>query len=267
MVTSDTYQLVSNNQAGLFFGTWWNPFTEIGNSWRNDNNANWQAYLLPSGPDGVTLAKAGNAAANFAVISKDAKNPEAVIKLLNIYKDVLPNYIDKDEQALMGEYPYPWSQTYQLADGPANLLKEFDNYIAGKKTVEEVHDYFNGFDPGAIPTFDKLVAFKTEQYNNNNISGWDFSGDKANDFGLIYSFGVGLRPYVEGKYKWVNNLTYERTETMEKRWGNLETLEFETFSKIVIGQEPISAFDTFVEQWKKEGGDKITQEIQESLGQ
>ncbi len=76
-----------------------------------------------------------------------------------------------------------------------------------------------------------------------------------------------MKPYVDGKFKWVNTLTYEKTPTMEKRWNNLDKLEYETFSKIIIGQAPISAFDTFVEQWKKEGGDQITQEIQSSLNQ
>lgn len=266
MITSKTDELISNNQAGMFFGTWWNPFTEIGNSWKNDNNANWQPYLLPSGSDGIYLAKGGNAAANFAVISKDAKNPEAVIKLLNIFKDGLPNYVDKDEQAILGDYPFPWgAQTFSLADGPAKILQQMDNYIAGKSTVDEIHADFNSYDPGAVSIFDKMIAFKTKPYDNMNISGWDFSGDKANDFGLVYSFGIGLRPYVDGKFKWVNTLTYERTETMEKRWANLRKLEYEMFSKIIIGVEPISAFDSFVEQWKKEGGDKVTQEIQSSL--
>ncbi len=268
MITSKTEELISNNKAGLFFGTWWNPFTEIGNSWKNDKNANWQPYLLPSGSDGIYLAKGGNAAANFAVISKDAKNPEAVIKLLNIFKEGLPNYVDKEEQAILGDYPFPWgAQTFSLADGPAKILQEMNNYTAGKKTVDEIHANFNSYDPGAISIFDKMIAFKTKPYDNMNITGWDFSGDKANDFGLVYSFGIGLKPYVGGKFNWVNTLTYERTETMEKRWSNLRKLEYETFSKIIIGQEPISAFDSFVEQWKKEGGDKVTQEIQSSLEQ
>ena len=36
-----------------------------------------------------------------------------------------------------------------------------------------------------------------------------------------------------------------------------------TFVKIISGNEPIEAFDTFVEQWKAQGGDKIAAEIAE----
>lgn len=267
MITSKTNELISNNQAGLFFGTWWNPFTEIGDSWRNDNNANWQPYLLPSDSDGIYLAKGGNAAASFAVISKNVKHPEAVIKMLNIYTEGLPNFVDKNEQGMLRDYPFPFSQTFSLADGPAKILQEMYNYMDGKVTVDQAHDNFNSYDPGAISLFDKMVAMKTEPYDNMNISGWNFSGDNANEFGTIYSFGVGLKPYLDGKFKWVNTLTYERTETMEKRWANLRKLEYETFSKIIVGQQPISEFDTFVQRWKQEGGDQITQEIQSSLAQ
>ena len=55
------------------------------------------------------------------------------------------------------------------------------------------------------------------------------------------------------------------TPTMEKRWTNLKKKEDETFLKIIIGEEPIEAFDTFVEEWKAEGGADIIAEVQELL--
>ncbi|WP_373230361.1 hypothetical protein [Cohnella sp.] len=266
MLTSNTEELISNNKAGLFFGTWWNPFTEIGNSWRNDNNANWQAYIMPSGSDGIAVAKGGNAAQQFAVISKDAKNPEAIIKMLNIKTESLDKFVSKEERAILSDYPYPFYLTFSLADGPALILQGAIDYLNGKGTLDEHHARFDSYDPGANPIFDKMIDYKTKPVDNWNLSGWDFSGDKANDFGLVYSFGVGLKPYVSGKFKWLNTLTYVKTETMDRRWANLKKLEYETFSKIIIGQ-PIDAFDSFVEQWKKEGGDQVTKEIQSVVKQ
>lgn len=268
ILTSDTAQLVANNKAGLFFGTWWQPFADIQNSWKNDKNANWQPYLLPSGTDGNYLAKGGNAAQRFTVISKDAKNPEAIIKILNIFKEGVQKYVDPKDHAVIGDGVFIGYQTFSLADGPAGILRQFDNYTSGKNTAEEVYANFLSYgDVGAAPIFDDMVAVKTKPYDNNNLAGWDFSGDKADKYGLVYSFGVGLRPYVSGKFEWVNTLTYAKTDTMQKRWSNLDKLEYETFSKIIVGQEPISAFDSFVERWKKEGGDTITQEIQEVVKQ
>ena len=60
----------------------------------------------------------------------------------------------------------------------------------------------------------------------------------------------------------IYSVTYNQTETMERKWTNLEKKENEIFLKIIIGQEPLDAFDTFVEEWKAEGGDEILKEVQ-----
>lgn len=45
--------------------------------------------------------------------------------------------------------------------------------------------------------------------------------------------------------------------------GESGKMENETFMKIIMNQEPIEAFDTFVENWKAQGGDIITEEVTE----
>jgi putative aldouronate transport system substrate-binding protein len=51
------------------------------------------------------------------------------------------------------------------------------------------------------------------------------------------------------------------TATMQDKWDYLHKLEMETFSGIVFGDKPVDEFDKFVQQWKSQGGDKITQEV------
>ena len=51
------------------------------------------------------------------------------------------------------------------------------------------------------------------------------------------------------------------TETMGDVWTNLETLENETFVKIVMGGAPIEQFDEFVKQWHQQGGQTVTDEV------
>ena len=63
----------------------------------------------------------------------------------------------------------------------------------------------------------------------------------------------------EGIVNKVYSITYTQTETMERKWTNLKKKEDETFLKIIIGEEPIEAFDTFVEEWNAEGGAEITE--------
>lgn len=43
----------------------------------------------------------------------------------------------------------------------------------------------------------------------------------------------------------------------------LDKLELETFTRIIMGTEPVDAFDTFVEEWNANGGEAITAEVNE----
>lgn len=67
------------------------------------------------------------------------------------------------------------------------------------------------------------------------------------------------------KYIPVYNAYSGQTETMQAKWANLKKMEEETFAKIIIGKVDISEFDTFVENWKNQGGDQILKEINEEL--
>jgi putative aldouronate transport system substrate-binding protein len=51
------------------------------------------------------------------------------------------------------------------------------------------------------------------------------------------------------------------TESMTAYQSTLESLRDEAFTKIIMGSSPISAFDTFVQNWKRQGGDAITKEV------
>ena len=56
-----------------------------------------------------------------------------------------------------------------------------------------------------------------------------------------------------------------RQKPWKQKWANLKKMEEETFSKIVMGKADISEFDTFVENWKSQGGDQILKEINDEL--
>jgi putative aldouronate transport system substrate-binding protein len=53
---------------------------------------------------------------------------------------------------------------------------------------------------------------------------------------------------------------------MTDMWTTLQTMEDETFLKIVLGTADITEFDTFVAQWHMLGGDDIIAEIEAMIG-
>lgn len=52
------------------------------------------------------------------------------------------------------------------------------------------------------------------------------------------------------------------TPAMNKYNKKLDSLN-DIFTKIIMGIEPVDAFDRYVERWKQEGGDEITKEVNE----
>jgi putative aldouronate transport system substrate-binding protein len=51
------------------------------------------------------------------------------------------------------------------------------------------------------------------------------------------------------------------TETMSAKMGILSNYLTEMFTKIIMGEEPLDAFDTAINEWYRMGGDIITQEV------
>ena len=42
---------------------------------------------------------------------------------------------------------------------------------------------------------------------------------------------------------------------------SLKELEKDSFLQIIMGEEPVSYFDTFVEEWYRQGGRELTEQI------
>ena len=100
-------------------------------------------------------------------------------------------------------------------------------------------------------------------YDDMGIERWN----KENpNFGRLYSLLMGSAAVEDaadaGLVNKIYSVTYSQTETMEKKWTNLKKKEDEIFLKIIIGEAPLDAFDTFVEEWNAEGGAEITEEVQ-----
>jgi putative aldouronate transport system substrate-binding protein len=53
------------------------------------------------------------------------------------------------------------------------------------------------------------------------------------------------------------------TPTMVERGVDLQKVVDEGILSIITGQQPLSAFDTMISQWKQIGGDQVTQEVNE----
>ncbi len=255
-VREDSGESVVSGKTGMFFGPWWMPYGPITDAVTEDPDANWQAYASPLDDNGEYSPHMSSPSNNFVVVRKGYEHPEAAMKMLN-------NLLDNEstfDPSLGGPGFYPLRLVFAPSDETEYSVKALREVLAGTKTPEDFEDK---------PEYKLLVSdaetikdVKLEPYDDYNIEHWDMEADKGH-WTRAYALMVGGSPLVDNEVKGQYSLLYSQTETMEDRWVNLKKLEDETFLKIIMGTEPLDTFDRFVEDWKKQGGDQITQEVAE----
>ena len=254
-VRKDADEAWKSGKVGILFSPWWHGYN-VKDGIANEPDMEWKAYAAPLAADGQWYAKLAGVGGSYCVVRKGYEHPEAAF-LLNNYLRVNEGTFQSETDLDLSYYPgrvviTPLDEnTYSVqalnAEMKGEEVPEFDplNY----KLLQA--------DLAALP--DCLEA----PYDDMSIEKWNT--DNTN-FGRLYSLLMGSSAVeeasAEGIVNKVYSITYTQTETMERKWTNLKKKEDETFLKIIIGEEPIEAFDTFVEEWNAEGGAEITEEVQ-----
>ncbi|HIW34894.1 MAG TPA: sugar ABC transporter substrate-binding protein, partial [Candidatus Paenibacillus intestinavium] len=131
--------------------------------------------------------------------------------------------------------------------------------LNGEIALEDVDKLNYGF---TYELASHVQNVKIEPFDNYDIQYWDQETD-ADFFTHLYAHLNGGSAFVDAKINWTKSLATAQTKTMQTKWSNLKKIEDEAFLKIIMGSAPIEEFDTFVEKWKQQGGDQITEEVNE----
>lgn len=242
-------------KAGILFAPWWLGYN-VSDGIANDPAMEWKAYAAPLAADGQWYPKLGGVGSYYTVVRKGYEHPEVAILLNNYVRTYEGKY--QEESTLDMSY---WPARVVITAVDENSVSV--RALRAKMKGEEVEE----FDPLNYKLLESDLNAVTEcieaPYDDLGIEKWDAEHPV---FGRVYSLLMGSGAVEDaaeaGILNKVYSETYTVTETMEKKWTNLEKKESETFLKIIIGEEPLDAFDTFVEEWKAEGGDEITAEVQ-----
>ena len=266
----DTEMLVRNNcqeailsgKVGIFFGPWWIGYTVSDATLAGE--ADWRAYFTPLSEDGKYYTHMPDPASTYVVVSKSCKNPEAAIKIINYLIAYGKDWVaDGTSAKLEVSQFYPLWNVYENADEIEVSTETLEKYLAGEITMDDVD-----FSQHKLLKNDMEVVteLKKEPYDDFSLDKWNLDSDLAKiNLPRLVSLLVGGNPLVNDKYIPVYNAYSGQTETMQAKWANLKKMEEETFAKIIMGKADISEFDTFVENWKNQGGDQILKEINDEL--
>lgn len=258
-VRKDADEAWKSGKVGILFSPWWHGYN-VKDGIANDPEMEWKAYPAPLAEDGQWYPKLGGVGNSYCVVRKGYEHPEVAI-LLNNFLRVNEGTFLEETTLDMGYYP-----------GRVVIAAVDENSFSvqalwAKMKGEEIPEYdplnYKLLDSDLSAIDDCLKA----PYDDLGLENWNIE-DKG--FGRLYSLLMGSAAVEEAAEEGIINkiysVTYTQTETMEKKWTNLKKKEDETFLKIIIGEEPLDAFDTFVEEWKAEGGDEITVEVQALAG-
>jgi putative aldouronate transport system substrate-binding protein len=256
-VRKDATEPVVSGTAGIFCSVWWMGYWPLPDALKNNPSANWQSYMLKD-DKGVINNHMGAVCTQYSVIRKDYKNPEALIKMLNLLiRDESTFDVTK---AQIGDYPLRVAMA--SSDETPVTRQALMDVLNGKTQIADYNDA--KYDVYKLLRGDvkNVATVKKAPFENFDIQNWNVSD--AN-FPRDYSILVGTNAFYTQTVNKVYSLTYSQTASMPAKWPTLQKMEDETFLKIIMGAAPLSDFDTFVANWKAQGGDDITKEVADSL--
>ena len=267
-VTRDPYASIAAGYPGIVFGPWWIPVWPLNDTVANNAEADWRPCICTVSPDGKYRVFGNNINIAYAIVNKDYAHPEALIKLLNLSAEVQVDFDGKalsDEEVQKYDMQIPESVLHAYSgtnmkwnDWPTNTILRFYNQMIklAKERIRMLADYKAGKTDG-IPATEQTLLQNVINFENNTDRGmlaWqDYTRYKAMEAML------NIEPQLETRACYYPM----STETMQQKWANLKTMEEQVFLKIIMGEEPISKFDTFVSDWHNQGGAEITKEVNE----
>lgn len=246
-------ELMGLNRMGVVFANYVSGIP-IADGWAK-NGANWVTYPMPAMTEAEYPAKSqiSSDPSNFWVVTKNCKNPEAVIKLMNMFSDKVindPIHYNTDENNVT-IWHYMWPTIHPAMGNTQSYLKireAEENGTTDKLTGTDLSNYQKGL-----------------AYENGSTDKMDWAMHaifgKESALKTVYEYYVKPQNYIRDAWAKPN------TPTMKEKEGELLNFEEESFKAIITGEKPIDYFDTFVAEWKRLGGEKMTQEVNAAMQQ
>ena len=178
-----------------------------------------------------------------------------------------------DMEAFFKYYDWLYDGAFGTGDFPYGYLQDYDFDILDDGTVVYDSTLFDPpvtdpFMPGKstalknTPTLDSMQAYANAKAGKAPENGQEVRA--AADFESVPDAADGYALANEHRDELLSNLFNTKpTETMTKVWDQLQTLEKQTYTNIIYGNQSIDTFDDFVAEWKAGSGDQITKEVNE----
>ena len=253
---------IGASRVGLFTAPWWYGGASVR---LEQENPGMKLGLIPypKGPLGLTGRRA-TADVQAQVVFRKGLEPikiEACINNLNWHMEMHVNWQKyqqygewRNSHAFVEGLEWVWDENCELVDGPVKMP---DSY-AWMDTIDF------GFPYMVYPEYQFEPFRDIQEWAKQDPS----TLNKAQRFLLKNPIVLREAEFYTKAYETRdvairNEFFGIPGEAMKKYQPDLNTLESEVFINIVVGNEPLDRFDSFVEEWLSKGGKEITDEVNE----
>ncbi|MFC5404509.1 ABC transporter substrate-binding protein [Cohnella soli] len=254
--TSKELELIANNRVGLTYGAFW--YSAAFDSAVKDGKLvqDWEVYPIPSVDGQPALNPASASVDRFYVVNKNAKNPEAAIKLLNQWIDysLHPN---NENNVLVFSKAHKDTGKFFWDINPV-VVNSMDAFVKGGELI-----------PQALKTGDaSILGVDVDRIARYEAAKKYMEGEVTFPNWLQYmivkeggTFAMMYDGYKNNEFHF-NEFYGAPTATMGDKMSVLKAKEDEVMTKIIMGAS-VDEYDNFIAEWKKLGGDQITAEVNE----
>ena len=183
-------------------------------------------------------------------MNKNCKNPEAAIKMVNMYVRIT-NEGTVEEYNTFKNNERDWGAIPFQVQNP---MADYNQYVEISK-VQDSRDTSN-LKPDQLAKYEHVINWIDNK--DPDSLGQYLQVSKEGAYGVLKDF-VDNEWYVRSAFKGIS------TDTMIQKQSSLDAMQDESFTKIIMG-DSLDSFDSFVEQWKSLGGNDITAEMNELYG-
>ena len=239
--------LVVEGKCGAFFGLWWAPNNPLMDEIENDPQADWEPYYLTADyqeKDNVYDSFRDN---KYVVVRKGYEHPEIVMKIISVLFDY-SRFEDVENAKEMNSYfalnvdptARPLVINVDYNEAIYNVTKDIRRVMAGTQKEQNLSALEKSY-------FDACTRY---------ASGEDAT---AEDWAAYKSRISAVGVLVDGHYKPVRRQYLAASDGEIPNM--LATLEKNAFIQMIMGEQSMDYFDTFVEEWYEQGGQELTEKI------
>ena len=215
-------------------------------------------YPIPSanGAEVTGSVKFGNN--GYIVISKNCKNPEGVLKLINLWCYMMDDAAgNEDPEYITSLYDNNYPNCVHMLS-VINTMTDYNQYVQVTQALAEGLDADVTALGKNASKYNSCVAWLTEQ-DPDGVGDWLQQGNDKSAYGIAKEY-LDNGTYLKDA-KWGQD-----TATLQSVGSTLNDILVEGFTQIIIGEKDIEYFDTLVEEWAKAGGDMATAEVNDAYG-